>query len=407
MSEEKKTNAGQQSRTGSTGSRRSAAPRKRRRRTMASRVSGALLYVLFIIGVSAILATLGWSWANDVLALNKEPVTAAITLPDEIFTQEEQKVEREGEDGVVTVEMATVNVADMDYVADLLKENGLIEYKFLFKLFAAFTGADAELSAGTYELDSDMDYRALLTNMGRNSAAMKTVDVTIPEGYTVDQIFALLEEKGVASVEELQEVAATHDYRFEWLVPLEIPLGDYHRLEGFLFPDTYEFYMGQDPLYVINKMLQGFDAKIMPYLEEINANEDYDLYDLVTIASMIEKETDGEDQAKIASVIYNRLENTGGGTYGYLQIDATLVYINGGNVPTEADKEIDSPYNTYKYQGLPAGPISNPGMEALYAAMKPESTKYYYYVLNPETNRHEFSTTYSAHQALVDKYSNG
>lgn len=407
MSEEKKTTGGQPSHTGSTGRRSSSAPRKKRRRSTASRVSGALLYVLFIIGISAILATVSWSWANDVLALNKDPVTAIITLPDDIFTEREEEVERTNEDGEVTKEIETVKIADMDYVADLLEENGLIEYKFLFKLFASFTGAKSELSAGTYELDSDMDYRALLTNMGRNSATMQTVTVTIPEGYTIDQIFELLEEKGVATVEELQETAANHDYRFEWLVPLDIPLGDYHRLEGFLFPDTYEFYMGQDPLYVINKMLQGFDAKIMPYLDEINANEDYDLYDLVTIASMIEKETDGEDQATIASVIYNRLENTGGGTYGYLQIDATLVYINGGKVPTEADKEIDSPYNTYKYPGLPAGPISNPGMEALYAAMNPESTNYYYYVLNPETGKHEFSTTYSAHQALVEKYANG
>ena len=399
MSEEKKTSGAR-----AAGSQSGGAPRKRRRRSTASRISGALLYVLFIIGASAILATLGWTWANDVLALNKEPVTAVVTLPDDIFTPTEMTVKQEGEDGVVTTATKTVQVADMNYVADLLEEKGLIEYKFLFKIFASFTGAKSELSAGTYELDSDMDYRALLTNMGRNSATKQEVEVTIPEGYTIDQIFALLEEKGVASVEELRETAAEHDYKFEWLVPLDIPLGDYHRLEGFLFPDTYIFYMGQDPLYVINKMLNGFDAKIMGYLETINANETYDLYDIVTIASLIEKETDGTDQATIASVIYNRLENNSGGTYGYLQIDATLAYINGGKVPTEADKSIDSPYNTYLYTGLPKGPIACPGMEAIYAAMNPESTKYYYYVLNPETNRHEFSRTYKEHEALVARY---
>ncbi|MGN0746832.1 MAG: endolytic transglycosylase MltG, partial [Aristaeellaceae bacterium] len=89
------------------------------------------------------------------------------------------------------------------------------------------------------------------------------------------------------------------------------------------------------------------------------------------------------------------------------QIDATLAYINGGKVPTEADKEIDSPYNTYLYKGLPPGPIANPGMAAIRAAMNPESTSYYYYVLNPETNRHEYSKTYSAHQSLVNKYAGG
>ena len=134
-------------------------------------------------------------------------------------------------------------------------------------------------------------------------------------------------------------------------------------------------------------------------------NSGYSIHDIITIASMIEKETDGEDQATISSVIYNRLKNTSGGTNGYLQIDATLVYINGGKVPTEADREIDSPYNTYLYQGLPAGPISNPGMVSIYAAIHPESTSYYYYVLNPETNRHDFSRTYSEHQAKVNRYS--
>ena len=130
----------------------------------------------------------------------------------------------------------------------------------------------------------------------------------------------------------------------------------------------------------------------------------YSLHDIVIIASMIEKETDSEDYRTISSVIYNRLTNPQAETVGYLQIDATLVYLNGGKVPTLADREIDSPYNTYKYQGLPAGPISNPGMASLSAAMDPDSTSYYFYVLNPETKRHEFSRTYAEHNALVQRY---
>ena len=386
-----------------TSERRSSSSRKRRRSAL-SRAAGGMLYVVLVIGVSAVLAMVAWNWANDVLALNKEPVTAVIALPDEIFTETIIEVENENDDGTVTLSQQEVDVADMDYVADLLKENGLIEYKFLFKLFSSITGGDTELSAGAYKLDTDMDYSALLTNMGRNSATKEVVKVTIPEGYTIDQIFELLDEKGVASVEDLQEMAANHNYKFEWLLELEIPLGDYHRLEGFLFPDTYEFYVGHDPLYAINKMLQAFNSKIKPYLEQIRADEDYDLHDIITIASLIEKETDGTDQATISSVIYNRLENTSASTAGFLQIDATLAYINGGRVPTDADKAIDSPYNTYLHPGLPAGPIANPGMEAIYAALKPESTKYYYYVLNPETDLHEFSKTYDGHQKLVNKY---
>jgi UPF0755 protein len=357
---------------------------------------GALLYVAFVIGVSTLLATFGWTLAGDVLALNKEEHSATITLPDDIF-----KTSQEEEDGVTT----TVWKADMGYVASELKENGLIEHKWLFKLFSTATHSNTKLRPGTYTLNTDMDYRAIVSNLGSSSANRATVSVTIVEGSTTDQIFALLEEKGVSTVAQLQDMAATHDYAFSFLQ--DIPLGDYRRLEGYLFPDTYNFYLNEDPLTVLNKMLVNFDSRFTDDMREQVAQGKYSIRDILTIASMIEKETDGTDQKTIASVIYNRLENTSAETVGLLQIDATLAYINGGNVPTEADKSIDSPYNTYLYKGLPAGPIANPGMTAILAAMDPDSTGYYYYVLNPETSRHEYSKTYAEHAAKVSRYAGG
>ena len=389
MAEENRNSAGgQQPRPRSSRSRR---------RSRKSRIAGAFLYVLFVIGLSAILATVGWIWANDLLALNKEYTSVIITVPEESIIQTEEK----GEDG----ELHTVARADLDRIVDQLKEEGLIEYKFLFKLYARFSKADLKIVAGTYELNTEMDYRALVTNMSRASSTRQTLDVTIPEGYTMDQIFQLLERQGVSTAAKLEEMAANWDYAFDWLQ--DLPLGDYHRLEGYLFPDTYTFYLGEDPKYVINKMLANFDSKMEQYFDTFTEESAYSLHDIVTIASMIEKETDGEDYRTIASVLYNRLNNTAAETAGFLQIDATLVYINGGKVPTEADKNIDSPYNTYLYQGLPAGPISNPGMASLYAAMNPDSTNYYYYVLNPATNRHEFSRTYAEHQAKMANFANG
>ena len=115
----------------------------------------------------------------------------------------------------------------------------------------------------------------------------------------------------------------------------------------------------------------------------------YTVQEMVTIASLIERETDGSDHGKIASVIYNRLNNPDGGTLGKLQIDATLYYIT-GHTPTEADKESTSPYNTYMYKGLPPGPIANPGMKSLQAALDPESTKYFYYALGDDKVHHFF-----------------
>ena len=351
-----------------------------RRRKKRSGLSGAAIYAIFVIGVSALLACIGWVAANDVLALNKPEKTATITI---------------------------TNDDSFGDVAEKLKDEGLIEYKFLFNLFATFTRSKDDVVAGTFTLNTDMDYRALLSGMSANSATRATVTVTIPEGYTVDQIFTLLEEKGVASVEDLQDMAANHDYAFSFLQDLE--LGDYHRLEGYLYPDTYEFTTPQNPLYVINKMLVRFDEQFTDAMRQEVADSGRTIHEIITIASMIEKETDGNDRADIASVIYNRLNNPSGGTQGYLQIDATLAYINGGKVPTEADKSIDSPYNTYLYKGLPAGPISNPGLESIKAAMNPNSTSYYYYALGDD-GVHHFFTTYEKQQAFIatqEIYKNG
>ena len=392
-----------ENRTGQT-PRRNPPARRRRRRTG---VLGALIYVAFVIGASTLLATFGWTMANDVLALNKEEHAAEITLPDEIFTPTQVQVEKKLESGQTTMVSQTVQKADLNYVAEQLKENGLIENKWLFKLFASVTHSATKFRPGTYMLDTDMDYRALITNLGASSANRATVSVTFVEGSTTDQIFQLMEEKGVATVAELQDVAANHDFAFSFLQ--EIPLGDSRRLEGYLFPDTYTFYLNEDPTSAINKMLLDFDARFTDEMREQVTQSGRSIRDIVTIASLIEKETDGNDQKTISSVIYNRLNGNAGGTNGYLQIDATLVYINGGKVPTEADKSIDSPYNTYLYQGLPAGPIANPGMAAIRAAMNPDSTSYYYYALGDDGVHHYFQTLkgqqdFIATQAL---YGNG
>jgi UPF0755 protein len=362
-SEEQGQESAGQSPSSRSGERRTSSRKRKRRRRRRHPILSLILYLVIVLGSSALLATVGWIAANDVLALNKEEISAIVSVSEE---------------------------DDVDDVAAMLKEEGLIEYPALFKLFCSLSHASSKITPGNYTLTTDMDYRALVTNLSASSATKVKVSVTIPEGYTVDQIFELLESKGVAKVSELQEMAAEHDYNFSFLK--DIPLGDYKRLEGYLFPDTYEFYAHQDPLYVLNKMLVNFDSKVTDEMRQTIQDNGYTIQDIVTIASMIEKETDGTDRAKIASVIYNRLANTSGGTQGKLQIDATLVYINGGNVPTDEDKNIDSPYNTYLYAGLPAGPISNPGLASIKAAISPESTSYYYYALGDDGVHHYFRT---------------
>ncbi len=368
----------------SEGSRVARRPVKKKKKMTAF---GVLLYLTFVIGVSAILATLGWIWANDIFALNKEPHSAVVTLPEEIFTTKEVKTEREDGSGT---EVKKVSYADMDYVVDLLKKEGIIEHKLIFRLYAAVSNADQKLTPGTYELDTDMDYRAIVINMGLRSSSRMTVKVTIPEGYTMKQIFELLEEKRVSTVEKLSSQAANYDYRFSFLE--NIPLGDPKRLEGYLFPDTYEFYLGEDPKTILNKMLVNFDNRLTEELRADIEKRGLTIHDIVVIASMIEKETDGEDQKKIASVIFNRLNSDKTG--GKLEIDATIQYA----LPERKEKlsledlKIDSPYNTYLYPGLPAGPIANPGMAAIRGAVYPEKSKNFWYILGDDKVHHFFSS---------------
>ena len=345
---------------------------KKKRRSAGRTAALVLLYVAAVIGSSILLACIGWTAAGDVLALNKPEKSITFTI-----TENE----------------------DFDSVADRLEEEGMIEYKFLFKLFASITHKKDSIIAGSYTLNTDMDYRALLAGMSANSSNRSSVTVTIPEGYNIDQIFSLLEEKGVSTVEKLRETAASHDYAFSFLQ--EIPLGDYRRLEGYLMPATYDFYVNHDPIFAINKLLVHFDSQVKDDFRQKVAESNYTLREILTIASLIERETTGEDRTDIAAVIYNRLNNPDAGTQGYLQIDATLVYINGGKEPTEADKSIDSPYNTYLYKGLPPGPIANPGMESIVAAMNPSDIKEFYYALGDD-NTHHFFKTYDQLQKFIN-----
>ena len=289
---------------------------------------------------SAILAGVGWLLASDLCAFSRDiPSTTKITI--EITADD-----------------------DMGSIAEKLQDAGLIRYKWFFRLFAAVTGASEEVGIGTYELNTDMDYHALIAGMRSSSGNLsaETVTVTIPEGYTVRQTIALLAEKGVNTEEALTEAAQTGDFDYDFI---DNESEDLSRLEGFLFPDTYEFYVGHNAEDALDRLIRNFVSRMdedrMTQVEESS----YSLQEIITIASLIEEETDGTDQANIASVIYNRLEGSGNkqGTYGLLQIDASLLYAlpdHTGPI-TSADMQTDSPYNLYQNAGLPPHAHLQPG----------------------------------------------
>ena len=337
------------------------------------KISPRVTYIICVVLVSCLLAELGWLAVNEVCALNKEPLTAEVTID-------------EG-DG-------------LGAIAKKLKKAGIIDSKFLFKLYGLFSGTAKKVDAGVYKLDTGMDYHCLEQTMQTGTSAAATVTVTIPEGYTVQQIIELLAENNVSSVEKLTEAAKNYVFEDYSFIDNE-NLGKISRLEGYLFPDTYEFYVKEEAVSALSRLLDNFYYWIFEDEEMVDMMEGEDLKEIITVASLIEKETDGTDRETIASVIYNRLNHSAETAY-LLQIDASLVYAAGREITQDDYKNLDSPYNLYTHQGLPPTPIANPGLASIKAALNPEKTNYYFYALDVNgefgtPNRHVFSKTLADH----------
>ena len=356
-----------------------------------------IVWLALIVAIGASMGRMLWMCAADVLAFGRPDQTVYVTI---------------------------TKTDTLDSVADKLHRAGLINYPGLFKLYGKLSNIMDDLSIGTYELNTLYDYHALSTSMSEKPAMRVTVKVTIPEGYNCAQIFQLLEEREVCTVAELENYASKSQFADYWFLE-GTPRGDKYCLEGFLFPDTYEFYVDSDAKEVYIKLLAAFDYRftntMKEKLEKLNEyvtakmkkqglDQSYidahqiTIREVVIVASLIEKESSGieDDSYNISSVIYNRLTNPG--NYPYLGLNSTLVYYTGRNELTSEDFKDDHPYNTYLRPGLTPGPIANPGRASLDAALDPSDTGYYYFVLNPKTGTHEYSKTYAEHQQKVEEF---
>jgi len=337
---------------------------------------GGILFSAFVICISLVLASLLWMAAVDVLGFDADDEQVNVTVPAGF---------------------------SIDDITDMLFDAGLIRYKFLFNLYAGYSNAEEKIIAGSYILNMNYDYRALVQGMTARSGVRVETRVTIPEGFTLAQIFTLLEDYGVCPASDLWEAATNHDFKYHFLD--EETLGDRSRLEGFLFPDTHNFYLDSTPVQVLNRLLREFDRRFTETYIERAETMGYSIRDIINVAAMIEREAGSdEERPRIAAVIYNRLENN---NFPYLQIDATIYYaIAGTDRPFSI--ELDHPYNTYLNEGLPPGPIANPGMHSIRAALYPDSTNEYYYALNKD-GTHNFFRTLEQQQAFIrsDQYGGG
>ena len=289
--------------------------------------------------------------------------------------------------------------AGTEAIAEILEREGLIQNTIAFRYYVRSNNLGHTFMAGTYQLSPAMDVEQIANKLQSGDIYSETTWFTIPEGYTIEQMADRLEDEGLVDgtkflgladnptesiLDAFPELRSVDDSEVDYL------------LEGYLYPDTYEIYINTTEEEIIKLMLTRMNRVIDEESKTRAEQLDLNIHEVLAIASLIEREAAvAHERDRISGVIHNRLE-----IGQLLQIDATIQYILGETKEflTYADLEIPSPYNTYKYPGLPPGPIAAPGQPSIEAALYPEDTDYFYYNYKyDDTGEHFFSKTYEEH----------
>ncbi len=363
----------------------------------------AIIYIVLVVLLSAYLSYYIITIGNDVFALVTDSREVTITI----------------EDG-----------ATHESVGELLEAEGVIKYGWVYELYMKYRGdgdSSNEYVIGSHTINLNYNYSQIINALTNSGKKRDIVRVTIPEGYTADQIIDLLLVNGVGTREGYVEALNNYPYKWEFVKRLDemgYPETRKYRLEGYLYPDTYDFYTDEDEVYVINKMLSAFNTRFWADFVRKNSNgvswentalEKYGMTfdDIVTLASIAQSEgKTADDFYAISYVFHNRLKSTSS-DMKYLQSDATLQYILPERIqdPVLLKQELDtneSPYNSYKHQGLTPGAISNPCLDALYAALSPSAPldededpiNAYYFVSN-DAGKIYYARTLDGHKSNI------
>jgi UPF0755 protein len=294
-----------------------------------------------------------------------------------------------GSDEPVTVDIPMGSTVRT--IASTLKEEGVIRSSTAFVVMARILGETKNMKAGEYSIPPDLGVIEIIDRLVAGDAEAQWV--SIPEGRTLRQIATALEGRRLARSGEFIRMSERQPQRFG----LEIPV-ERRSVEGYLMPETYKFPKQISETNLIKHMLETWQKKVYDPHRELFDQNDLSVDEIVIIASMIEREARvPEDRPLISSVIRNRLKKN-----MLLQVDATVIYALGRHrdVVTHADLRVNHPYNTYRNKGLPPGPICNPGLDSILAALQPAHTEYVYYVAQPDGS-HVFTRTYQEHQQAI------
>ena len=279
-------------------------------------------------------------------------------------------------------------------IGEILHENGLIKHPLIFRYEIVSKGVGGKLKAGDYELSTGMDVDEIIDSLTKGGRSQNTARFTIPEGYEMREIADRLAQEEIVNKDRFLELVsdkANFEEEYDFLKLLD----DGQDLEGFLFPSTYEIFLGSSEEEVIEKMLEGFEKIYEEDLKSKIQEMDLDLNEIITMASIVEREGKVEEELPIMSAVFhNRIEEG-----MMLQSCATVQYILGERKPilSNEDTRTPSPFNTYINQGLPPSPIASPGKVALLAAVNPADVDYLFFVLTGDDGTHTFTKTYDEH----------
>jgi UPF0755 protein len=282
-------------------------------------------------------------------------------------------------------------------ISEQLEKQGIIRNANVFAVYCKLSEKAGKIKAGKYILSSSMSVEQIVNKLAAGNAEVNSKRFTIPEGFELRQIAERLESEGLVNKDEFY--AAIDKAKFDYAFVKDIPNRD-NKLEGYLFPDTYDVFKNATEEEIINKMLnrfnQVFTEEYRQRAKELNMSYDQ----VITLASIIEREAKLDKERKIISAVFhNRLKKN-----IKLQSCATVQYLlkEQKEVLTYKDLEVDSPYNTYKYAGLPKGPIASPGAKSIEAALYPDNVDYLYFVANKDGS-HVFTKTYQEHLNAQNK----
>ena len=306
----------------------------------------------------------------------------------------------------------------LEVVANILEKNNIIDEKNYFKAFAMVTKAGDDFTQGTYEIRTNMDYQAIINYLLSSANRMDSITVTIPEGLNVREIANTLKEQGaISDSDKFLELCNSDQFDEDYTFLEAIKNDDdrYYKLEGYLYPDTYEFYVNEDPEDVIYTFLnnyetrisekqeiEGYDKKVS--IEKMIEDSEYSLDQIMTIASIIQAEAaDTEDMYYISSILHNRLNADEDLGVSNLGLDSTKFYPYRSyeDLPDDIKDSYVSSYDTYINEGLPAGSISNPGMNAIIAAINPYDTDYYFFCHDKDGEAY-YATDIYGHNANLE-----